>query len=267
MLRAAHQLIIETKAFYNNKDIILSPIINLNGLILRSDNPIPETIKSFLNSKDIIVNRISIDGEYFVKLQGDFHITKFEIEQFIQQNKELVDSQLQDLDKVPIAKKLQESLANTYTEIKNKPDNTDTYFNGQQIFSIAFSKIIAGKGLTVKSAKFRRTLGVSISGENSTFDVAKLKITGEKLPFEDPASKAGILDASLSLKNTTILFSKKALIKNSLVDAGETLTISSTEGLLELKLQKSIDWKNNPYALSNDESFKQPKSNVVKLTL
>lgn len=266
MLRAAHKLIIETKAFYNNNDLMLSPIINLNGLILRSDNPIPEIITSFLNSKDIIVNRISIDDEYFVKLQGNFHITKFEIEQFIQQNKELVDSQLKDLDKVPVAKKLQESLANKYTEINNE-SNTSLYCNEKQVLSISSPTMVIGEELLVKSSKFRSRLGVAVSGQNSTFDVNKLKVTGEKLPFEDSNSKAGVLDTCLSLKNTTILFSKKALLKNSLMDAGETLTISSPEGLLELKLQKSIDWKNNPYASSNDESFKQPRSNVVKLKL
>jgi hypothetical protein len=61
MLRASKKITINTDYLHSNNGFMLSPVIDINGLILRSDQPLPVPIKEFFIAKNIKLNRIRIN--------------------------------------------------------------------------------------------------------------------------------------------------------------------------------------------------------------
>lgn len=254
MIRSARKIVIKSKSFQNLNGMIFSPIIDLNGLILRADQPIPELIKQFLESHGAIVNRVMINNELFVKLYGEFNITVFEIKQFMEQNKELIDAQSKDLERVSIATKMQVLFAANRQQT-NENEEPYYYTDGRTVVTIHPSRFIVGQKLDiVAGAKTVLRGSVITVGGDSNIYAKIISISGTKLPFEDNIDgadrqvKSGVLSTICTLKETTFLFNTKTSLRNSLVDSGETLTISGEQGHLNLGLDLSRDWVNNPYS-------------------
>lgn len=273
MLRSATKIIIQAKSYFNNNEILFAPIIDVFGLILRSDQPVPEAIKSFLQALGAQINRIKIDNELFIMLQGKFNITKFEVEQFIEQHKELVDKQKENIDAVATAIHMQQVFAKEHARILKIKSNETKYCNGEGIITTRQGLFNVGTNLTMRSGKRTALLGSNINvGNTSNISADQITIAGRKLNFPIYAhtvsnaankTKAGFMATHLSLHGSEFLFTHKLKFKNSLVDSGDTLKITSEQGHLELKFSREVDWKNNPY--SSWQMFNQIKSDVTKL--
>lgn len=273
MLRSATKIIIQAKSYFNNKEILFAPIIDLFGLILRSDQPVPEAIKSFLQSLGAKINRIKIDNELFIMLQGKFNVTKFEVEQFIEQHKELVEKQKENIDAVAKATHMQQLFAKEHERILKLKSNITKYCNGEDIITIHQGLFNIGTNLALHSGKKTVLLGSNINvGNTSNILADQITFAGRKLNFpiythadsnDANKTKAGYMATHLSLHGSEFLFTHKLKFKNSLVDSGGIVKIASEQGHLELKFSREVDWKNNPY--SSWQTFNKIKSDVTKL--
>lgn len=78
MLRAATKITLTPTSLDSSHGFILAPVIDIMGIVLRADNPIPDVIKNFLVTKGAIINRIKYEGELHVKIQGKWSLTQQE---------------------------------------------------------------------------------------------------------------------------------------------------------------------------------------------
>jgi len=131
MLRAGKKIQFSKEILKSQNGVLLSPVIDLCGLILRADRPVPEFILNFLQSKGVKVSRMPYKNEQCIKISGYYELKKTDIEQFISENSTLVNEQYEGLELVPIALDLQ----NEITEKSFKAlDNAPIYgfYQGEQ---------------------------------------------------------------------------------------------------------------------------------------
>lgn len=272
MLRSATKISIQAKTFQNYDGMMVSPIIEIEGLILRSDHPIPLKIKQFIEAKGGVVKRVTIDNEMFVKLSGEFNITKFEIYEFINQNFELVAQQLINLESLPKSLRLISKLSAKFDAHQQLP-GTLRYTDGSTVVNVTRSSISTGGDNNLQcSYEFSNSASIYSGGcinlsafKMTTSGIAfphfkrqrELTITTDgvarQIPIDSGMStsegpEVGIMSEMLSLGDTNISTERYTNISDSVISSAGMLNLNTGNiGNLCLNINKTREWLNNPF--------------------
>ena len=253
MLQAAKKITIQSKTFQSSNGFLLSPIININGLILRADLSMEQQkpIKEFLESKGAIVSRVKIENELYIRVCGGFfNLTIFEINEFIRENGALIKAQTQELEQVPLAINMQNSFVMQYDVLKEQ--KTDyKYTDGKQVLTMRPTHMISGQNTNIVCGnKIQMSTFVMIAGKDIKMSTKQLICSGAKFSFDYDAgdTAAGIIGICLAIKNVDCKFTESAQFVNNLVNAGNDMLINGDDqGNLQLEMDTAIEWLNNPY--------------------
>jgi hypothetical protein len=243
MLRAAKKIQFCKDRLTSQNGILLSPIINLCGLILRSDRPLPDLIKNFLHSKGVEVSIVQYKEESYVRLCGIYTIEKSEVEMFISEHPELINEQKLGLNELPSALNLRQ-------EIFDKIDEIDIHqgliaVHEQGIDYTWKPNVIIGNNVTARVSKMYSNQGSRILSRLETH-ISTPSFISQGQQLQD----VGFF-ADITAKTNLTINSQVGAQDNTLIEAGETLTINaydtSTPSEERLALNSRIRWFNNPH--------------------
>lgn len=233
MLRAGKSVFLQQSIISSDNGIILAPIININGLILRADNPIPEPIKAFLQESGAEAGRVRYKGELLIRIKGIYKLRKEDISAFIEANSELIEAQKIGLESVPEAVKLREEIRNSVASpcsLKAKIGRHSYIYGLIDVCELNLNirdtalecGLTRSQNLTAKCPQFTMQ-GGAIEGHGF---LAKYEI----------AQKAR--------------FFGSAHIRNAAIEAGHSLSIKPIEGredsTVSLSLEQGVAWVNTP---------------------
>ncbi len=258
MLRAAKQLNFNKDSLTSHNGVLLSPIINLCGLVLCADRPTPKTIYDFLHSKNITVTNEIYNGEAMISLRGYYEIKKEDILNFIFENIILCEAQLEQLDNIPLAVKLK----NEISEKVGKADKGEALegIEQGQPYSLIGGIIFAVEIFRTRSVKDDINNARCASGGDMSITAQRIISTGQK------SNTVGFF-AERSAKNDLTCNSQSSEHENSIIDSGNILNIeaiaSSDYSKEVLAIEPGIKWFNSPSnALCQSSTEALPSSNV-----
>ena len=241
MLRAAKRIVFDKDRLISQNGILLSPVINLCGLVLRSDRPVPKEIREFLEGKGIQVKRVRYKGELYIRLCGNYNLSRTDLENFISKHTDLINEQTRGLEDVPTASHLQKEIAD---KINTIGERRVSHYQGTE-YTYSIQGIIKSESIEIQTSKGYFNSGSVASHINTLVDSPVILEQGLK------QNRIGFFSESLANKNMT-LKSQTATYENALIDSGETLTINkknipSISSEEKLKLDSRIYWLNNPH--------------------
>lgn len=237
MFRAGKKIEFNKDVLISENGILLSPVINLCGLILRADREIPYEIKSFLESKGVEVKRVIYQQESHIELSGYYKLTKTDLTQFVMEHLDLISKQYQGLKKVP-------SAVNLKKEISKKIDDICELevFHDEDIDYSRSAAVM--KALNIRVRTSERIYNSGKMGAESSVILSSPDISnqGKKL------GRVGFF-ASVTAKADISMQSQVSIHENSMIDAGEVLSIKSDKSdhatVEKLRLDLNIKWLNN----------------------
>lgn len=257
MLRAGKKIQLDKDQLISVNGMILSPVINLCDLILRADRPVPIDIKNFLESRNVKIERIIYKDEWHIQLSGHYELNKTDIKKFIQENESLTNEQYIDLDNVPVAVNLQNEIGEKLHAMKIGAPLTGIYDSTQYSISggILFSENQYCEKVGMDSINMGRC------GSNNEMQVLAKKIhnTGTK------TTGCGFF-AERSAFNNMLCDSETGVQNNAVLDAGNTLSITSTSdnrSTETLSIEPNLEWFNNPH--KSDAEPRNKQENVSDL--
>tara|TARA_R110000868_G_scaffold120203_2_gene319043 strand:- start:633 stop:1460 length:828 start_codon:yes stop_codon:yes gene_type:complete len=243
MLRAAKSIKFGKDRLISQNGMLLSPVINLCGLILRADRPLPEIIKNFLDSKGLEVSIVQYKEDSYVRLRGIYTIDKSDIETFINNHTDLINEQKIGLNEAPPTVSLRQ-------EISDKVDQIDALRGPMVVHKQGTNytwepSVMLGNNITARISKKYSNIGGRIASRLETHISTPIFIShGQQLQ--------GIgFFADVTAKTNLTINSQVGTQDNTLTEAGENLTIdaydTSTPSEERLTLNPSVRWLNNPH--------------------
>ncbi len=265
MLRAAKKLFIDSPSFQSNNGFLLSPVIDINGLVLRADRTMEQQkpIKEFLESKGMVVSRVEVDKEFYIAISGEcFYLTMLEIKEFLQQNKDLIASQNQDLEQTPVANNMRKDFISICQNTIG--GDLSSYITSNSDIGILFNevttdlgpisdepiyagkKMLAGQDITIIGDEIERSGSEMLAGRDIKVLVTKITCSGQGVPkpLDIKETKVGLMDLQLALNDLNLVFGQVSQLDNVLIGAGNNIMI---RGTFQLNIDPEVDWLNNPY--------------------
>lgn len=251
MLRAGKNIEFRKDRLDSHNGILLSPIINLCGLILRADRPIPEPIKIFLESKGVDIKLIYYKEGPYISLRGHYEITKSDIESFIYSHAELVQDQKNGLDEISPSLNFQREIASRIDRVTQPllfQENEQQYFF-QAVTVVKSNRVEMEAGECYENHASRIS-----SCSDMHISAPKIINRGQQLL---EMNRIGFFAESISNTNM-IMKSQLGFHENAITDASQTLILEplspkhpSEEILI---LNSEIRWFNNPHPELTQES-------------
>lgn len=300
MLKAGKAIKIDGKSFSNVNAIQVAPMISIHGLRIKAGIPIPEIVQKFLSEKRIVVQQIEEDGDNLIRISGHYSITAEEIKLFLEEHPEIQSEDSDNEQKLAVAKNFQRQLKSKFDNLSlaaTQQMSTSCSFwqtrtvliNGEEqqqgnvrasaagdihvtsrpveLATIKPSHIFAGLSNDIRTDNG----AVSLRGAHVTSGVdteiaagAQFLISGASV--EDPNANFGLLGEMLANKNINISSGGDSLIQDSVVRAGDKITIQSTAGTVEFSLNPHTFWENAPETPSLSNRFEPvSQESLVKL--
>lgn len=275
MLRSAKGIKISSGIIEYYDGFALAPVININGLILRSDHPIPEAYTSFLASIGATANRVRMNEEIFVRVTGQFNTTQRKIAEFLETVPEIVAAQAANLETVPIALRFRDILLEAaHTKYSGRPVLYDPVTRSRLTHGTAI--VEGGDGIDGAVTFEGRESGdgsctannmMVTSGGVVKFTRAKhVMLTGQK--FEQLAKDSYATPGWMSFirAGVEVLFGviEKLQLRNIDISSAGEINIDSTDSATtELSIDTSVDWVNNPYEKFFTPMLHQTRSGVT----
>lgn len=275
MLRSAKAIKISSGVIQNYDGFALAPVININGLILRSDHPIPEAYKSFLVSIGAAVTRVRMNGEMFVRVTGQFNTTQRAIAEFLETVPDIVSDQAANLETVPVALRFRDILLDAaQTKYSGRPvlydpDTRSRLTHGTVIFDggAGIDGLVTFEGRESGDGHCTADNMMITSGGVVKFTRAQhIMFTGKK--FEQLAKDSYATPGWMSFirAGIEVLFGvteKLQLRDIDISSAGEIIIDSKGTATTELSIDTSVDWVNNPYEKFFTPMLNQTRSGVT----
>lgn len=264
MLRASKKITLVSGTIEFNNGFVLSALVNLNGLVLRADQPIPQLITDFLASKKIMIKKIRVTFkpnessrdillpcyEDYIKIYGTFSISKTEIRNFISSNEyhEILEETCKNLTLLERAEQLQSDIEKQYKLCLQHTEYTDTV----HAWHIEPSGIFADQKFNCVMDKLTLNNHI-IAVEYIRINAQEFTTSGTIMSFASEHKKehtynTGLMSSLLSKKNIYVKFKNIMQFQNSIMGS-EQIEIESknNSSRLILSIDKDIDWLNNPY--------------------
>lgn len=225
MLRSAKKISIgakngqeekDTKSIQNYNGLIVAPEINFFGLVIKNNAPIDQRIKDFFSENGGYIGRVKVDNNLFVKITGNFNITRKEVEDFIANNSDftptatIVETVITaDQNTIPMAVSIEnEQTISTLENIHN---------HAEHAISTNASASTSG-----------------INTDTIVDNINTLSLSGSSANFIDPIMKKSIYDSISNHSNGNILNfrcgTQNSIYKYSLMKAGEKFNIEAGTG-------------------------------------
>lgn len=242
MLRAGASIKFNKDVLDSENGILLSPVINLCGLILRADRPIPDVIKIFLESKSVVVKRVRYKGDLLVRLSGYYKIFKTDVERFISDHQNLLNQQNIGLEEVPPAINLQREISAKIVKVKEP-----LVFKHEGIkYSVPERGVIEGDTIDIQSSDI--CYNQSSMASRSDMSIKSPKIINQGITW-GVLNNIGFFSESMAC--TITMRSQAGSHKNAITEARQVLTIepddSQNPSKEELRLDPTVKWFNNPH--------------------
>ncbi len=256
MLRSAKQININGNTMQNYDGLMIAPTVNLFGLLIDCKDPIDDKIKQFLSAHGVVIGRVKIDGELFVRITGRFKITKDDVDKFLIGNPDLRCSEVSEFNSDDRSR-MKAHIQRTISKCKEEPRPVQ-FSNRHTTFS-ATRAVIMCKVATLSSQIDSMLAGVILSdNEDKTSSVSlsagrNLTISGLTHDIQQEQSapnavKVGILADNHCLNNLVLAAGQSLVLNNALVDAAENLNINAApNGEVQIYFEQDREWLNNPY--------------------
>ncbi len=267
MIRASKRISLNANQINFNNSFAVSPIIDLNGIVLRADRSLSEQkpIQDFLSKYNAQVSRVmmqyrtlstqSITYEYenYIRIYGTFNISQKDTNKFLVNNVDFMLNQLENLEKIDIATNMHFCIVEQYNLCKK--DVTYGNLMKNTVWEVPFDGCLGGKFTNIEadSLYYKKP---NLGGDLLDIKVNKLISEGRIFNESDGKQKTnfGLMTPFFSLKRIDIKFSSYAHLNNAFIQA-ETVNISVTSSKisenndknLTLSISPGIDWLNNPY--------------------
>ena len=255
MFRSAQKITIQHEKIYSDKGIIFAPVINLNGLIVRSDKAIPEAYKAFFTSHHIDIKIVRYKGDLFVKMTGTYDLDKQDIINFIKEYSSVITDYVADLDEECINSGL-------FVEIREKIQaafdgrNMQGLYEGRLMRMTGGGAILGGTGVELTVEEANRNSGRIMSGADLSAAALRHEHVGQRVP----EISFGLLAEVASLRVSRHM--GNMLATNALIEAGGSLLFGrrqqgDAEGsaagreensVIRLKMDNDVYCGNSPYA-------------------
>jgi hypothetical protein len=265
MLRASQKVTLTSNTIEFENGFILSTILDLNGLIIRANQPLAQPIKDFLIPKNIKINRIRVaflpdqdttderepHYEYYIRIYGTFSISKAEISAFINQPEYIALSSTTDdeITDMPVASKLQSLIEKKYDT--SSQEKIAVYTDKMHIWEVPAKGIFVGKSFHTVTVEFENNS--SVFGKDAVIiQTEKLISNGQTFYFagenQNPTPINVGLMAPFYSKNLIDIKAKNTIkLDDTILEAKNIfLQSSNNDGTLELSINTNIDWLNNP---------------------
>ena len=253
MLRAGKLIEIDKDELVSENGILIAPIINLCGLVLRADKPIPETIAFFLKNEGVEVHRMRYKNEMFIRINGVYALRKNRIEAFMAENLALVEAQLQNLDEIPESKVIADEVDSKI----NKIGQTRTYVHEETQYDCLHSSISDSIRFNMNSIFFN----LGHLGSNTHILICTPRLINQGVIIGNFG-----LFAESSAKKDHVISSQHGFQDNGFIDTGKSLRIKaldSTDYSQErLYINQSKQWLNHPHALPAEANEKPMTSTI-----
>lgn len=264
MLRASKKVTLVSGTIEFNNGFVLSTSVNLNGLILRADQPIPQLITDFLASKKVMIKKIRIAFkpdestkdillpcyEDYIKIYGTFSISKTDVKNFIgsYEYRELLKQTCNNLTPLERSEQLQSDIEKQYILCLQHTEYTDTV----HAWHIELSVMFADQQFDCVMDKLTLNNHI-IAVEHIRINAKEFTTSGTAMSFVDEhkkerTSNTGLMSSLLSKKNIYVKFKNSMQFQDSIMGS-EQIDIESknNSSRLILSIDKDIDWLNNPY--------------------
>ena len=258
MIRASKRISLSANQINFNNSFALSPIIDLNGIVLRADRSLSEQkpIQDFLSKYNAQVSRVkAITDEYesYIRIYGTFNISQKDTNKFLVNNVNFMLNQLEDLEKIDIATNMHSCIVEQYNLCKK--DVTYANLMKNTVWEVPFDGCFGGKFTNIEAVSLcykKPNLGGDL------LDIKVNELISEGRIFNDSKGKqknnSGLMTPFFSLKRIDIQSSGYAHLKNAFIQ-GENVNISvisskiseNNDKNLTLSISPEIDWLNNPY--------------------
>lgn len=245
MLRAGQKININLP-IHSENGFILAPVINLLGIILRADKPIPTAIQTFLEEKGAIINRVNYKGEGYVKIQGEWRLTAEEANAFVATNAALIAEQNVNLDRALVAQHLKTEILEHITEVR-KNHAFFSYTHDDHCMEAKFSVIYSPTENHLTTPATIKGGAFIVCDKKTILTASALLHTG----VENREASIGIF-ASIASGTTIDTMVQNADLQNSVTQAGTVLSFSSrmpntANHQLTLKINDTVTWMNRPH--------------------
>ncbi len=266
MLRAGKKIKIN-QSVSSDRGIIMAPVIDLCGLILRADKDIPQTIKTFLNAHNVQAYRVRYQGKLCIRLRGTWALSASDIQKFIAANPVLVEQQKQNLESVPVIEKIAQEIKEDIKYQVEKNGVVMHYFQGK---ATPHNLTIRHAETDITLTAFRTPLrepALLFSHANINIEANNMQYQGGYLPATPSVAcsncgnpncsgtttaspdNAGIFKIIQAEQNIT-LNNQTTALHNTLLQAGNTVSFSGTSNnsMLHLHIDEQRVWLNNPHS-------------------
>lgn len=264
MLRASKKINLVSGIIEFKNGSAISTCINLNGLILRADQPMPTLITDFLASNHIMIKKIKIAFkpdkstkdillpcyENYIMIYGTFSISKIDIKNFINSHEylELLKQTCKNLTQLERSEQLQSEIEKQYKLCLQYNEYTDTV----HVWHIEPSGMFADQQLNCVMDRITINNNI-IAVEYIRINAKEITTSGTAMSFVDAhkkerTSNTGLMSSLLSKKNIYVKFKNSMQFQDSIMGS-EQIDIESKNNFshLILSIDKDIDWLNNPY--------------------
>lgn len=254
MLRAGREIKIDSTKLESKDAILIAPVINLFGIMIRCDRQTPEEIKKFFSSFGADVGRIKYKGELLARIRGNFKIDYSDVAKFIDNNKDLVSEQNANVafieDSIVLKNEINSDLKNHDAPI------TYIFQNKKHDFKHSASNGSTGNDYIME-------VGV-LTNHGKIFAAKRLILvcnSSMKLTSAVKYANAPVGFMSEMLAHSVLIDSPLIEIENGLLQSETNLHVESET--INLSLETGIDWVNNPHPeVSNVKAVERLKLEV-----
>ena len=244
MLRAGKLIEIDKDELVSENGILIAPIINLCGLVLRADKPIPETIAFFLKNEGVEVHRMRYKEELFIRINGVYTLRKNRIEAFMAENLGLVEAQLQNLEEIPESK----VIADEVDRKINMIGQTRCYVHE----ATQYDCLHASKSDSIRFNMNSVLFNLGHLGSNTHILIRTPRLINQGMII----GKLGLF-AESSAKEDHVISTQYGFQDNGFVDTGKSLKIKALDATdhsqERLYINQSKQWLNHPHANTTDD--------------
>ncbi len=289
MLKAGKNIKLRANSIDAMHTIQVAPQIDIHGLILRADKAISKEVIQFLKSKGCNVQQITEDGDKLVRLSGCFSLTEDEVRPFLRKEGEEEKAQDNSNAAVNFQRQLSTQIKNStrftlaqlgiketftqtvrlYNDDEGQPQgNLNIKSEKKDLVTIETSGISAGlsaymtsKEGSVTQLDVTHNAGITISIKAGK----KHKLTASNFQIHNSEFSFGLLSQINANKDINIQSMEENIIDNSVLFAGDEISISSKNNRILIGCNPNVLWKNAPNKDSLSIDFRFMNKSVEEL--
>lgn len=274
MLKSAKLIRVSSRLFKSIAGVMVTPKLNLQGMVLSSATPIPKEVTDFFSSKGAKIEFLEEDGDRLLRLTGSFEISAEEVQKFLSKYPSLnlrgssAADELKETKEVADAVNFQRQVAARFKAVRASmtPDiqiqytfcalsqslietpsgNVETASERTPLYSTILPHFCVEKIMDFKSTKGTLQCGAGasiISGEATNMQAGTdISIGGPP----EPETRTGFLAEMTSRGPITMESKANSRILNAVFQAGGAIEMLAGD-TVEIAYEHDAYWANPPF--------------------